>query len=348
MINVRLANHLDNKKWDDYVLAHENAGPYHLFAWKKAIEAEYGHSTYYFIAQDKDGNTTGVLPLVNVKPPLCKATLVSQPFCDYGGILASNEESAKLLLENAIELARLINAKIEIRCTEQEIFLDSSLALNPVSNKTRMILELPDTSAQLWDSFKSKLRSQIRRPQKDGLNFELGTFDKIEDFYQVFCHNMRDLGSPVHAKSFIKAVIKEFSENIKVGVVYKDRVPLAAGIILMCGKTVSIPWASSLREYNRFSPNMLLYWEFLEYACEKDFSHFDFGRSTPGEGTYKFKEQWGAQPRPLYWYKEGSPHRKKTELTDGKARELIEKVWAKIPLSIVNYLGPSLRKYITL
>jgi len=27
---------------------------------------------------------------------------------------------------------------------------------------------------------------------------------------------------------------------------------------------------------------------------------FDFGRSTAGSGTYRFKEQWGAVPRQLH------------------------------------------------
>jgi hypothetical protein len=46
---------------------------------------------------------------------------------------------------------------------------------------------------------------------------------------------------------------------------------------------------------------MLLYWTKLEYACDNGNKTFDFGRSTPGEGTYRFKPQWGAKPQPLHW-----------------------------------------------
>ena len=65
---------------------------------------------------------------------------------------------------------------------------------------------------------------------------------------------------------------------------------------------LEIPWAASLRTHNRYSPNMLLYWSVLAFACEKGYRNFDFGRSTPGEGTYRFKEQWGARPVQLYWH----------------------------------------------
>lgn len=47
---------------------------------------------------------------------------------------------------------------------------------------------------------------------------------------------------------------------------------------------------------------MLLYWAMLEYACDQGYRQFDFGRSTPGEGTCRFKEQWGAKSHQLYWY----------------------------------------------
>ena len=45
-------------------------------------------------------------------------------------------------------------------------------------------------------------------------------------------------------------------------------------------------------------------------AVERGFHTFDFGRSTPDEGTYHFKKQWGAEPRELvweYWMADGAP-----------------------------------------
>jgi hypothetical protein len=47
---------------------------------------------------------------------------------------------------------------------------------------------------------------------------------------------------------------------------------------------------------------MFLYWSALKFACENGYRFFDFGRCTPGKGTYRFKEQWGAKPMQLYWY----------------------------------------------
>jgi hypothetical protein len=73
------------------------------------------------------------------------------------------------------------------------------------SRKVRMILSLPDSSDALMKSFKSKLRSQIRRPVKDGLYSRIGSGELLDDFYFVFAKNMRDLGSPVHSRDLIDA-----------------------------------------------------------------------------------------------------------------------------------------------
>ena len=109
-------------------------------------------------------------------------------------------------------------------------------------------------------SFKSKLRSQIKKPIKEGLEAKVGGPELLEDFYKVFLINMRDLGSPVHSKKLMQNVLVAFLDKAKIIVVYKDRDPLACSLIIEFNDTLENPWASSLREYSRLSPNMLLYW----------------------------------------------------------------------------------------
>ena len=95
---------------------------------------------------------------------------------------------------------------------------------------------------------------------------------------------------------------------------------------------------------------MLLYWTFLSHASDNGHRYFDFGRSTPGEGTYRFKEQWGAVPEQLYWY--GWPEKRggseKTSTIKTNIRKTCEKVWSHLPLSVTNKLGPAVRRYIPL
>ena len=67
----------------------------------------------------------------------------------------------------------------------------------------------------------------------------------------------------------------------------------------------------------------------------------DFGRSTPAEGTYRFKAQWGAQPIPLYW--------EYSLLNGGDVPDQSPKnprfrmaiaAWKRCPLWLANTIGP--------
>ena len=147
-----------------------------------------------------------------------------------------------------------------------------------------MLLDLPDSSEEMMKSFKSKLRSQIKRPLKDGLVAKIGKSELIDDFYSVFCANMRDLGSPVHGKKMITTVMALFGEAANIVMVYKDKIPVACSLVIGFRDVLENPWASSLRQFSRFSPNMLLYWTMLAFACDNGYRKFDFGRSTPRRG----------------------------------------------------------------
>jgi FemAB-related protein (PEP-CTERM system-associated) len=240
--------------------------------------------------------------------------LISLPFLDGGGILASCRAAEERLLFEVIRLGREVGAaRIELRheqplsCWDEISTLCIETSGKPLetatkSHKVRMLLALPESSEMLMKSFKSKLRNQIKKPLKEGLTSRIGGLELLGDFYRVFLANMRDLGSPVHSVKLMRHVLTEFPEQSRVIVVYKEKEPVASSLVVGFNKVLGNPWASSLREYAPLSPNMLLYLRVLEYACNHGYQVFDFGRSSPGEGTYKFKEQWGAAPVPLHWH----------------------------------------------
>jgi FemAB-related protein (PEP-CTERM system-associated) len=349
-LNIRLADNNDKDRWDDFVKSHPHASPYHLYAWKMAVEEAYNHRACYFIAENNN-KVTGVLPLIYLKPPLITGQLVSLPYCDIGDMLATQENTKERLISEAISLAKKTKAKyIEIRGQiNPPSFGDPGLPVSVQAHKVRMILEVPPSSETLWNNFRSKLRSQVRKTEKNGLRFVWGEHKDVDSFYVVFSRNMRDLGSPVHSKRWFKAILLYYGSNARMGLVYYSKQLIGAGIILCINNSISVPWASTLQEYNRLSPNMLLYWEFIKYASDNGFVKFDFGRSTPNEGTYKFKEQWGAQPVPLYWnYINICRNDIKFNAPDIAGRNTVARIWQKLPLGIANRIGPVIRKHISL
>jgi len=315
---------------------------YHLIGWKEVIERTFGHKTYYLLAENGKKEINGILPLVHLKSTIFGSFMISVPYFNYGGVCVESNEVRSQLLQEAIRIASREGADhVELRHTRH-----MEDGLQEKTSKVSMRIGLPDKPDDLWKSFSSKLRSQIKRPMKEGMYSKISGVDELDNFYSVFAVRMRGLGTPVYPKSFFKNILMTFPDLTRIQTIYtKDGIPVASGFLAGFKKLLEIPWAASLPSHNRFSPNMLLYWESLKFACEKGYDSFDMGRSTPGEGTYKFKKQWGAKPVQLYWHywlKNGGTM---PELNPNNPKyKMAIKIWQRLPLFITKIIGPAIVK----
>jgi FemAB-related protein (PEP-CTERM system-associated) len=350
VIRITKAIPADQPEWDSFVLANPNASPYHLFAWGAAISTSYGHDIYYLMARQK-GNLTGILPLVHLKLFSLLNELVALPFCDVGSCLTDDSAVEEALLVEAQKLGEQLKTKnIQLR-GQLHGKSKSNFSIERIeSNKVRMLLDLPSSSETLLANFKSKLRSQVRKAEKNGVSFRWTGQNGVDPFYSVFCNNMRDLGSPVHSKKLFQAIMEHFGENARIGLAEFEGKCIGAGLILSTNTQTAIPWASTLRQYNKLAPNMLLYWNCVKYAADHNKKIFDFGRSTENEGTFRFKKQWGAIPTPLLWYSSSSSVSQSTKeyQTNLTRREKLAQIWQTMPVPIASLIGPQFRKYISL
>jgi serine/alanine adding enzyme len=246
-------------------------------------------------------------------------------------------EAARALLQHAIDETRKAGGShLELRHTTQA-FTD----LAPKRHKVAMELSLADTVDRQWEALDRKVRNQVRKGEKHGLQFSSGGPELLDQFYAVFAQNMRDLGTPVYSRRFFAEVLSAFPDETRLFVVLANGKPAAASFVHWYRDVIQVPWASALREFNPLCANVLLYWHMLRFAIERGFRTFDFGRSTPNEGTFHFKKQWGAVPRELvweYWTPEGRPM---PELNPKNPKfDLAIRVWQRLPLRVANTLGP--------
>ncbi|HUL71527.1 MAG TPA: FemAB family XrtA/PEP-CTERM system-associated protein [Vicinamibacterales bacterium] len=336
-MSVTLANtDGDRAAWDAYVASRADATGYHEWAWRDVFARSFGHPAVYLMARDAGGAVRGVLPIVEIKSFLFGRTMTSLPFVNYGGVLADDDVVARALVEAAAEQARARGAKhVELRHFARR-FPD----LPCKAHKVTMRLAL---QPGMWDRLDRKVRNQVRKAEKSELTVERGGAGLLGDFYAVFTRNMRDLGTPVYPRRFFDEVLRAFPDRARVLVVRLKGAPIAAGITYRTGTLIEVPWASSIREHNNLCPNHLLYWHAIETAVAEGCEVFDFGRSTPDEGTYKFKEQWGAGPVALHWeycLMAGGAVPDQTP-KNPKFRLAIE-TWKRLPLWLANTMGPKI------
>ena len=340
---VLLKDSHDESMWDHFVLGHPQASGYHTLAWRGVISNVFGHRTFYLMVKDQGGAVRGVLPMVLTKSPMFGCFLTSMAFLNYGGVLADCADVRLALLAAASETAKDVGAAhIELRQTDP---LETDWPVR--SRKVSMRLALPPNYETLLRVYPSKLRSQIRRAQKEGMDARVGGEELLEDYYRVFARCMRDLGTPVYGKRFFQSIIETFPKEARLCVVSLKGVPLASGLLYGFRSTLEIPWAASDKRFSRLAPNMLLYSAVLEFACREGFKEFDFGRSSVDSGTYRFKQQWGAHPRQLYWYYWLAEGQSIPELNpDNPKFKAAIAVWQHLPLPVANLIGPHIVKYL--
>lgn len=338
----RVSDVTDAEEWDAFVRAAPGTSFCHLWGWRDVIGGVLGHSCRYLGSRSPDGGLQAVLPLVRVRSLLFGDFLVSMPFLNYGGPVGA-PEGATRLLDAAVEIAREEGVELLELRTRHPVTRTEPLEIN--RRKVLVVLPLPEDSRTLWtDVFRSKLRSQIRRPQKEGL--EVRFSDGPGPFYRVFCRHMRDLGTPVLPSAFFDALADAFPEQVIFGAVYAGDQPVAAGCGFLWQDEFEMTWAAALREWNRASPNMLLYWRFMEEATRRGARTFNFGRSSPGSGPHQFKRQWGGEDRSLPWLTWSPRARSATPNPASPGYALAARVWSRLPLGIANALGPVLARRI--
>jgi FemAB-related protein (PEP-CTERM system-associated) len=322
-------------EWDSFVRGQNGWSHFHLFAWKNVIARVFGHECIYLAARDEKEQLAGVLPLVRLRSLFFGHYLVSMPFVNYGGPLGI-DTAVGALVSHAANVARRDNAKLlELRSrTELPVKL-------PVSHrKITVLLDLPSGGADpLWKRFDSKVRNQVRRPQKEGVVVRFGP-DEVAPFFQVFSRHMRDLGTPTQPRRLFDTLAETFPTDVWFGCAYYQGRPIAGGCGFRWAGEFEMTWASALSEYSRIAPNMLLYWSFMERAASEGLSTFNFGRCSPESGTHRFKKKWGSYDAPLWWYDLSvEPGVATPSPTDG-AYSWGPRIWRHLPVRLATALGP--------
>lgn len=329
---------VDDIEWNQYVNNHIAATCYHNAEWKRIYEESFHHETHYIGVRDKTGALGGVLPLVHVTSRLFEPQLVSLPFVNYGGALVGGEEAEKALLSRADSIAEDLSCRhLELR----ETFTRPNMPER--QHKVTLYRELPSTDEQFESSLGSKVRAQCKRALRADAKAFVGGREQLDNFYQVFSRNMRDVGTPVLSKDFFHRILTAFELNTFIVTVCIDGEPVAAAFLIGHNDALEVPWASSLRKHNKLSVNMLLYRNIFKEAISRNYRFFDFGRSSVDSPTYQYKRQWGALPLQLYWHYWLNGHNTIPDSLDTNLKyRVLRKGWQCSPVWVTNWIGPKI------
>jgi FemAB-related protein (PEP-CTERM system-associated) len=332
----------DAEAWDSYLMEHAQGNFYQRFGWKHINEKNFGH-TCYFQAIKRQGKISGLLPVVYVQSHLFGNILCSMPFVNFGGLCADSAEDTRLLLDEAGRLTSLCNADyLEIR-SSHSYSDDMPASLHKIS----MTLDLDADPEVIWNGFKSKHRTNIRRVYKDGVQVKQGRHELLDDFYLLLSKSWKGLGTPIYRKSYFADILNTFPEDTRIFIAYRGSLPIATAFNGYYKNMVEGMWAGALPEHRSTQANYVLYWEMIKDACEKGFQHFHLGRSTADSGAEAFKKKWNAYAKQLYWQYVLNKRTSIPELNVNNPKfDMAIKVWKQLPLPITTTIGPFIARSI--
>ena len=335
-MSIRELDHIGHEAWDDFVRQQEGGTFFHQASWKDVIETAFGCQTFYLYEEDA-GAVKGVLPLALVKRPLFGPALMSAPLCVYGGGLGD----CKALEDAAAKKAEALGVEyLELRdiAASNDQFTEGG-------DFYTFRRKLSGDHEENLKAIPRKQRAEVRKAMKADLDVR---FDQdMETFFKVYSTSVRNLGTPVFAKKYLKILIDRFGDQCDITTVSHEGKALTSVLSFHYKDEVLPYYGGGMPEARHYSAYPYMYWKVMERAVDKGERVFDFGRSMKDTGAYAFKKNFGFEPQKLHYrYHLVKANALPNIDPDSPRNKMITSVWKQMPLPIANMVGPLLYKVI--
>ena len=326
--------------WDDFVRQQPDGTFFHLSGWQDVLQRAFGHRTHYLLAES-EGRIRGVLPLAEVKSALFGHSLVSTPFCVYGGIVAADEVAFQALEQRACALACELGVDhLEMRNRHRR---HPAWPVKDLYVTFRKPIE-EDREANML-AIPRKQRAMVRKGIQRGLVAEIDA--GVDRHYAMYSESLRNLGTPVFSRRYLEILREIFGDDCEVLTVTHEGRPVTSVLSFYFRDEVLPYYGGGTIAARPVAGNDFMYWEVMERARQKGCRIFDYGRSKRGTGAYDFKTYWGFEPEPLHYEyylvrRKQMPNLSPTNPKYSKAIEL----WRRLPLPVTQLIGPPLAKYL--
>jgi len=336
--------------WNELALSHPEVRMSHLWQYGQVIQETYGFEAHGFVVK-RGGKIIALVPASLTRSMLYGRRLVSQPYSEYGGILASEASEADVGML-AGYLKRFCDEKgvsqVELHGSpgvSRQAVERNFAAINPYGYA---VLDLcPDPERLRTEVFEHQVRKAVQKAERNNVtSYEDSRPETIrETFYPLFLESMKRLGSPPHPPAYFLNLKKRLPDEMKIFWAAVHGEPVSALLGFAVGERIQLVCTASKEEHWHLRPNDLVHWEFIKYGCLNGVRKFDFG-SVRYEGQMRYKKKWGARHEQSgYLYMTGLPRKFKTFNSSSRLMTSFARNWSRfVPISWTRVLGPYLRK----
>jgi FemAB-related protein (PEP-CTERM system-associated) len=334
--SITIDRTVNSSEWSDYVFKTPGATCFHLWGWGEVLESVLGYTVNRYCAR-QNGSIVGVYSTALVSSRLFGKSMVSLPFCSYGGAVAQDSSIAHLLHQTALtEATNRRAAFLEDRLLQPQLKLEEHAGLYVSFRKA-----IPQGPATL-EFVPSKRRNMIRRAIASGLS----SYEEkdVDLFFELYAENARAHGTPALPKKFFIHLIAALGEHVDILFVKDSRGRAISAIMSFYFRgEVHAGFAGEVAEARQLAANDFKYWCLYQSAVNRECNVFDLGRSKKGTGSYEFKRLWGLQPVAIEQnFSLISATSVPSNNPSNPKFKLAMDVWSKLPRLIVDWLGPQI------
>jgi hypothetical protein len=333
-----------DERWTNLLERHKHSSIFHTRGWLEALRKTYGYSSTAFTVSPPGRPLTNAIAFCRVSDWFMGRRLVSLPFSDHcSPLVEGHGQLVHLLSHLRAKQSRDGWNYVQVRSNDAALAdSESSTRVYPfVLHKLDLKPGLSDVVRGFHDSC---VRRKIKRAEREGLTYEVGTSDRLlGTFYRLLTIARRRHGAPPQPLHWFRAVLACLGDEARIWVAHQDARPVASIFTLQYKQRLVYKYGGSDHEADRLGGMQFLLWQAIQNASREGLQEFDMGRSEmDNDGLIKFKDRWGAQRTPLaYWQYPWQPQHDKasTAINIGKY------VCSRVPASLLTAAGKLLYRY---
>ncbi len=170
---------------------------------------------------------------------------------------------------------------------------------------TTFWIDLTRSEDEIFKSFSSKTRYNIRLAQKHGVQIIADDSDKaFGQYLELMRETVNRQGFYAHSEKYHRLMWDHLNTSLKtknekpiarlLTAIYKGEI-ITAWIVFVYGDFLYYPYGASSEKYKNLMPSNLIMWEAIRYGRNLKLKTFDLWGREPGKGFTKFKEGYNPQ-----------------------------------------------------
>lgn len=304
---------IDMKEYKEFLEKHEKS---HYAQGPEWANIKDDWKNEIILVRDEKGKIKASLSLLIRKLPYINWSLMYAPrgpVCDIG-----DEESFKELIKKADELAKehkafMLKMDPDILATNEEFKKMAKKSGFKVEGKIKNVntllqprfvfrLDLKGkTEDEVFASFHSKTRYNIRLAGKKGVTLREGTREDLEQFQSILETTGERDGFYIRKKEYFEKIYDSFDkEHLKLVFADYEGKPIACVLNIFYGNKEWYLYGGSLNKHRNLMSTYLLQWEMIKEAIKRGMDCYDFrgvcatDETHYNEGLYRFKKGFNA------------------------------------------------------